>query len=95
MNESSVFKVFEFWCTYKVKLCSCILADTQEGSVSQRLGQAMDGNEVGDAIAIGPHRHHNFVPWQIHRQVLLVTTLAALILTIVFLAISKPHIKPN
>ena len=55
----------------------------------------MDGNEAGEATgAIGPHRHHNFVPWQIHRQVLFVTTLAALILTLAFLFISKPSKIP-
>ena len=65
----------------------CILADTQESLVSHRLGQTLDGNEGESMERV--HRHLNFVPWHIHRQVLFVTTLAAIILIIAFIFISK------
>ena len=37
------------------------------------------------------HRHHNFVPWRIHRQVLICTTVASSILILAFIFISKFH----
>ena len=38
------------------------------------------------------NRHHNFVPWRIHRQVLLCTTVASSILILAFIFISKFHL---
>ena len=42
-----------------------------------------------DQVEDNRHRHHNFVPWHIHRQVLLCTTVASAILILAFIFISK------
>ena len=42
-----------------------------------------------DQVEDNRHRHHNFVPWHIHRQVLLCTTVASTVLILAFIFISK------
>ena len=45
-----------------------------------------------DQVDYHRNRHHNFVPWRIHRQVLLCTTVASSILILAFIFISKFHL---